>query len=145
MSTTAVAGVTGAWWPMVTAVGHSSCTPCASEVRSGLSVPPSARQHRSQRGTSRAALLLVGAELVIREAELSAAHQLSPGLRPRLHCLKVGPGSQTLSISYPFSMLLLTSILIIAIVQNIQRKSAWRAFFHSTFSMASYTHVSQNS
>ena len=39
-------------------------------------------------------LLLDGRELVIREAELPAAHLLSPGLRSRLHCCAEGLGFQ---------------------------------------------------
>ena len=37
-------------------------------------------------------LLLGGRELVIREAELLAAHQLSPNLRSQLHCRAEGLG-----------------------------------------------------
>ena len=39
-------------------------------------------------------LLIDGRELVIREAELPAAHLLSPGLRSRLHCRAEGLGFQ---------------------------------------------------
>ena len=76
---------------MGTEAGHPSCSPWGSE---GYQRRPGHDSIHLREELLAFGLLLDGRELVIREAELPAAHLLSPGLRSRLRCRAEGLGFQ---------------------------------------------------
>ena len=68
-------------WPEGTEAGRLSCSPWGNGARSDRSVPAMAPLPPSQRETSRAWSASRGCgQLVVRETELLAAYQSSPGL-----------------------------------------------------------------